>query len=117
MNTAILKTKLEEEKIRLEKELGGIAIESKGVPGDWEALPPETDDIDTRDEVAERLEDLTERKAEEITLEAQLAKVTGALERLENGTYGLCRVCDQEIEADRLEASPSATTCKLHLEN
>lgn len=116
MNTEIFKNRLEKEKAVLEKELGGIAVKSKGVPGDWEALPPELDAMDTRDEVAERMEDLNERKAEEVTLERQLAKVQAALDRIKNNTYGLCSICGKEIENDRLEASPSATTCKQHIE-
>lgn len=34
-----------------------------------------------------------------------------ALERIENGTYGLCRTCGGEIGRKRLEAVPNATQC------
>lgn len=35
----------------------------------------------------------------------------GALDRIEKGTYGACRSCEQEIEPRRLEAEPCAEHC------
>jgi len=34
-----------------------------------------------------------------------------ALERIEKGTYGICRSCGKEISRTRLEAVPNATQC------
>jgi DnaK suppressor protein len=34
-----------------------------------------------------------------------------ALERVDNGTYGICRSCGGEISKPRLEAVPHATQC------
>jgi len=34
-----------------------------------------------------------------------------ALERIENGTYGKCERCGQQIAEERLEAIPHATRC------
>lgn len=34
-----------------------------------------------------------------------------ALQRIEDGTYGLCRVCGGQIGQPRLEAVPTATQC------
>jgi len=34
-----------------------------------------------------------------------------ALERIEDGTYGVCRTCGGEISKTRLEAVPNATQC------
>jgi DnaK suppressor protein len=34
-----------------------------------------------------------------------------ALERLENGTYGICVSCDKEIPVERLEAVPHTKLC------
>ena len=42
---------------------------------------------------------------------AQLREVEGALERIENGSYGKCRVCGREIAPERLEAVPWTTLC------
>ena len=34
-----------------------------------------------------------------------------ALERIDEGTYGICRSCGKEIQTKRLEAVPNATQC------
>ena len=41
-----------------------------------------------------------------------LAKIDEALLRLEDGTYGTCAECDQEIADARLKAVPFATLCR-----
>lgn len=40
-----------------------------------------------------------------------LKKVEEALERIEEGTFGLCTECEEPIELKRLEARPTATHC------
>lgn len=40
-----------------------------------------------------------------------LKKVEEALERIEDGTFGLCTECEEPIELKRLEARPTATHC------
>lgn len=40
-----------------------------------------------------------------------VAEVDGALDRMENGTYGICDVCHGEIEKPRLIADPLARVC------
>ena len=40
-----------------------------------------------------------------------LAQVEDALERFEQGTYGICERCGAEIDPARLEALPYATLC------
>jgi DnaK suppressor protein len=40
-----------------------------------------------------------------------LAKIKEALERLDNGTYGICETCEEDISAKRLEARPVTTLC------
>ena len=37
--------------------------------------------------------------------------VDEALDRIENGTFGICRSCGREIGRPRLEAVPTATQC------
>ena len=41
----------------------------------------------------------------------QLAEVEHALEKFDQGTYGLCDICGQLIEPARLEALPHANLC------
>ena len=46
-----------------------------------------------------------ERLADRIT------RLTSALERIVEGTYGQCEVCGRDIERSRLEALPEAVRC------
>ena len=41
-----------------------------------------------------------------------LAKINAALERLEEGTYGYCYECGEEIAGQRLRALPFAARCR-----
>ncbi len=42
---------------------------------------------------------------------ATVVQIDQALEKLENGSYGLCDKCGKSISAGRLEVSPAATLC------
>jgi DnaK suppressor protein len=47
-------------------------------------------------------------------------KIREALERIENGTYGVCELCGEAITETRLKARPVTTeciTCKKNQEN
>jgi RNA polymerase-binding transcription factor DksA len=41
----------------------------------------------------------------------QMKDVVNAIERLDEGAYGKCIVCGENIEPNRLEALPTATHC------
>ena len=43
--------------------------------------------------------------------EAHLGEITAALERVADGSYGICAVCGEPIDPARLEARPVARTC------
>jgi DnaK suppressor protein len=40
-----------------------------------------------------------------------LKKIDDALVRIENSTYGICEICEEEISVKRLEARPVTTMC------
>lgn len=40
-----------------------------------------------------------------------IAKIKEALERIEEGTFGICEECGEEISEERLEARPVTTLC------
>jgi sigma-B regulation protein RsbU (phosphoserine phosphatase) len=44
-----------------------------------------------------------------------LAEVDAAIERVNGGTYGLCEVCEEPIEPDRLMADPLVRFCLDHM--
>jgi DnaK suppressor protein len=116
-DTQHFRTLLETEKQKLESELNTIGHKSARVPGEWEATP-DAGDRDRADEaeVADSLESLEENTAITTQLEGRLTEVTAALQKIEDGTYGICDVCGKPIEEDRLEANPAASTCKAHME-
>ena len=113
--TEKFRERLEEEKTRLESEMGSVGRRNTAVPGDWEPLPSvmgtEADIIDQADEVVSR----ETNSAILADLEARYSGVVAALERIEKGAYGVCEVCGKKIELARLTADPTATTCIAHL--
>lgn len=46
-----------------------------------------------------------------VQVRRHLAEVEAAMQRLDDGTYGLCERCGQPIAGARLEARPAARTC------
>jgi DnaK suppressor protein len=40
-----------------------------------------------------------------------IGKIKDALERIEQGTYGICESCDEDISEQRLKARPVTTLC------
>ena len=43
--------------------------------------------------------------------ESVLRSIDAALQRIEDGTFGICETCGQPISEERLEAIPYATQC------
>lgn len=43
--------------------------------------------------------------------ESQLVKIEGALKRIEDGDFGYCYVCGEEIDPRRLIVEPTTTRC------
>ncbi len=43
--------------------------------------------------------------------EAVLSAIDGALRRIDEGTYGTCRICGRDIGEERLEARPWTDLC------
>lgn len=109
--------KLETEKKLLEKELGEVARRNPDNASDWEATPIEKDVSEADENItADNIEGYEENTAIVNTLETRYNDLKSALEKIGNNTYGLCEVCKEEIDAERLEANPSARTCRKHME-
>lgn len=112
---AKIKKALQEEKARLEKELGNIA-EKKGKK--FNPVYPEYGNKD--EENAAELQEFEINFALDKNLEKILSQVIKALAKIESGDYGKCESCGQEIGSERLEASPSSTyciTCQSKMDN
>jgi len=63
----------------------------------------------------ERLQAALAASAGATRLVRLLEEVDSALARMDNGTYGLCLVCGDPVEADRLAADPLIQNCVDHL--
>ena len=113
------KKKLEAEKKVLEKEMAKVGRINPDNPGDWEARPALEDrDVSSADEntVADSIEEFDDNTAILNTLEKRYNDIKSGLDKIKHGVYGICQVCEKEIEVERLEANPSARTCKEHVD-
>ena len=111
------KEKLEAEKALLETELEKVARRNPDNSSDWEAIPPTDRDTSQADEntVADGIEDYEDNISILNTLETRYNDIKSGLDKIKHGVYGKCQVCQEEIEVERLEANPSARTCKKHM--
>ena len=50
-------------------------------------------------------------KASSNRRQAMLVQITAALQRLDDGDYGMCRECEEPINPKRLEFDPTALLC------
>lgn len=117
METTRYKTILEEELTRITAELKDLGILNPENPHDWIATPEGTDVSEADENVsADHAEELEERTATLADLERQYNDTVSALERIKNGTYGICEISGEEIEEARLNANPAARTCIAHKE-
>ena len=79
------------------------------VAGDFNATFPEYGDKE--DDNIQEVEQYTVNKPLEMTLEKSLRDVKKALDRLKEGTYGICKYCDQPISKERLRARATSGSC------
>ena len=98
---------------RLKKEKTELLekIEQLRVLGQPSAERKEGSPFGNREEGADEASELEKRLALEERLEESLNEVEHALQKYEEGTYGLCDSCGQRIEQARLEAIPQASLC------
>ncbi len=114
--TGHFKKRLTDELHKLEGELKDLGWQNPET-GDWEATGGDIDGSATEsDELADRQEEYGENRAEIEEIEIHWRNVKRALQKIEEGTFGICEISGDEIEEDRLEVNPSARTCKAHME-
>ena len=110
-----IKEKLEKERdilVEEMKDMGTLNPETNG----WEAVPEEMGYVETdQNDMADRFEDFESKSSMMKVLESKLKKVLLALKGIGRESFGKCEVCKKDIELARMEANPSARTCKKHL--
>jgi RNA polymerase-binding transcription factor DksA len=110
MDTAAYKSKLQAKKEQLESQLNQFATKDPNLKGDWDTKYPRTPEGNL-EEAADEVEEYSNKIHIEFSLETQLRNVNGALERIENSSYGVCQKCQNPIAPERLEISPESATC------
>ena len=106
------KSRLEKNKIGLEKELESFAKKDPHIKGNWKTKFPDFG-IKTAD-LSQEEDQIEEYEADlpvEYALETKLQRVKNALERIKKGTYGTCQNCGKKITIERLKNYPEADMC------
>ena len=100
----------------MEEELKTVGRKNPANPADWEAIPAKMEVLASdENEVADTIEEFENNSAILKQLEIRYNEVKSAIERIEKGTFGVCRICDKPIEKERLNANPAAETCEEHM--
>ncbi len=107
---AKMKERMDDEKTRLEEELSKFAHRNpKAVETDFDSDFPNIGDKE--DENASEVAQFSDNLSLEDELEKALRDVEAGLARYEEGKYGTCKYCQQEINEKRLEARPTSSSC------
>lgn len=97
---------LEAAKTRLEAELAELQDRLTRLDRDL-SEPPDADSS----ERAVQMEDDEALEAQAALVSREIASVRRALERVEDGSYGVCTNCGDDISEQRLEVRPEAALC------
>jgi len=106
------KDKLIAERDLLVGQLEGLGAKLDPETGNWQAVPENLETESDENDLGDKQEDYNLEDATVETLEARLIDVKSALEKLDGGKFGICEICNAQIEEDRLVANPAAKTCK-----
>ena len=111
IDTEHFRKRLEDEKGRLEHALGFLERDNAGSIADELG---EVNDSSVDNHLGDTASATFDRELEEGLGEGaqqQLDDVNAALQRVEDGTYGMCEVCGKPIGVERLEAIPWTRLC------
>jgi RNA polymerase-binding transcription factor DksA len=99
-----IRAELEQERSELTDRLAELTADGAAAPDFDENF------ADSAQVTAEQVENATLAA----TLRDQLNDVESALGRIDDGSYGHCEVCGEEVAAARLEAMPATRFCIDH---
>ena len=103
-----IKKELMDRKTQIIKDLNDISSDTEDTK-DLEVKFP--DFGDKTDENAQEIGEYSTNLATKSVLDSTLRDIDGALERIEKGTYGVCKYCKKQINKKRLLARPVASAC------
>jgi RNA polymerase-binding protein DksA len=111
IDTAVYRKRLEEEKARLLHAVGFLEREN---PGSISEELGELAEGGTDNHLGDTATAMYDRELDEGLEEGAretLVEIDAALQRIEDGTYGICEGCGKPIGAERLSAIPWARLC------
>ncbi|WP_274307622.1 TraR/DksA C4-type zinc finger protein [Solibacillus daqui] len=114
-------SKLKKQLIEQKEELTIATADQENGGSIRNSLREATDELSTIDnhpaDLATELYDREKDLALSVHSEELLRQVNSALEKMENGTYGVCAKCQELIPYDRLRAIPYTAFCIEHTES
>ena len=111
INTQEYKKQLEEELVSLTEKLERLGHINPDNPNDWEPHATDLNVLETdANEVADEIEEFEIDTATLKELEVRYNLVKLALEKIEDGKYGIDEVDGEPIPEERLQANPAART-------
>ena len=111
IDTSKFKKLLDQELIRLEKDLSSIALKDPDNPDVWILKPEEEHEAESdKNDAADDIEEFDTNNSILAELADRYRDVVIALEKIEEGSYGIDEVDGEPIPLDRLAVNPSART-------
>lgn len=98
----------------LEQDLASVATPDTNdhVPGEYApSMHHNADSSTMHDDASEEQNEYALNVDVTSTLEKRHHDVMSALQKIDDGDYGVCESCGQDIPEDRLRANPSALLC------
>ncbi len=102
------KALLEAKKARLKEQLESVSVKSENGDG-YEAEFPQYGD--SMEDNASEVADYTKNLTFERDLSKEYEDVEKSLKKIEEGKYGICSHCEEEIEIERLRVRPESSSC------
>lgn len=104
-----IKSMLLTQKSTLEEELRQFTNTNSNNEDDFKSTFPNYGD--SEEENSAEVADYGDNLSLEYTLEKSLRDVRQALQRVEDGNYGICKYCGNLINPERLKARPASSSC------
>ncbi|MEI8143450.1 MAG: TraR/DksA C4-type zinc finger protein [Candidatus Berkelbacteria bacterium] len=95
----------------IEKQRAVLLKEKERLAQEIESIQRYPDKSSVGDDVLQEMSDFEHNISLEDELHEMMKKIDRALLSIENGTYGSCAICRQQIEHGRLGIMPSADIC------
>lgn len=70
------------------------------------------DDVDHLEEESDETEEFANRLGTRKVLEARLAEINAALQKIKRGSYGRCEQCSKNLSMEMLEVNPESVLCR-----